>query len=131
MDCNAIVYAVNKANLNPRIARWTLALQNYSFDITHRPGTRMAHVDALSRSVAHVDELPLERRLEYLQLADPKIQEISRELEMADNDKFALIDGLVYRKDNEQLKFVVPESMTVNILRAHHDEMGHNELKRH
>jgi len=26
-DCNALVYAVNKANLNPRIARWTLALQ--------------------------------------------------------------------------------------------------------
>lgn len=23
-DCNALVYAVNKANLNPRIARWTL-----------------------------------------------------------------------------------------------------------
>lgn len=25
-DCNALVYALNKANLNPRIARWTLAL---------------------------------------------------------------------------------------------------------
>lgn len=26
-DCSAIVYAVKKANLNPRIARWTLALR--------------------------------------------------------------------------------------------------------
>ena len=25
-DCNALIYAVNKANLNPRIARWTLGL---------------------------------------------------------------------------------------------------------
>jgi hypothetical protein len=47
-DC-ALVYAVNKANLNPRIARWTLALQNYTFKMAHRPGSRMAHVDALSR----------------------------------------------------------------------------------
>lgn len=37
-DCNALVYAINKANLNPRIARWTLALQNYHFKVTHRPG---------------------------------------------------------------------------------------------
>lgn len=48
-DCNALVYAINKANLNPRIARWTLALQNYNFKIAHRPGKRMVHVDALSR----------------------------------------------------------------------------------
>lgn len=50
-DCNALVYAVNKANLNPRIARWTLKLQNYKFKLMHRAGKRMAHVDALSRHV--------------------------------------------------------------------------------
>jgi len=25
IDCNTLVYAINKANLNPRIARWTLS----------------------------------------------------------------------------------------------------------
>lgn len=25
-DCNALVYAINKANLNPRVARWVLLL---------------------------------------------------------------------------------------------------------
>ncbi|KMQ85932.1 hypothetical protein RF55_15252 [Lasius niger] len=125
-DCNALVHAVKKANLNPRIARWTLALQNYSFEITHRPGNRMVHADALSRSVALVDELPLERRLEFLQLTDPEIQKISNELELEDSDRFALIDGLVYRKMDSELKFVVPDSMISNILRAHHDDMAHN-----
>jgi len=93
-DCNAIVYAVKKANLNPRIARWTLTLQSYTFDIVHRPANRMAHADALSRSVAYVDELPLERQLEFLQLSDPKILEISKQLELEENEKFELIDGL-------------------------------------
>lgn len=36
-DCNTLVYVVNKANLNPRIARWTLTLQNYTFKLIHRP----------------------------------------------------------------------------------------------
>lgn len=25
-DCNSLVYAINKANINPRIARWTLTV---------------------------------------------------------------------------------------------------------
>lgn len=50
-DCDALVHAINKANLNPRIARWILKLQNYKFKIIHREGHRMSHVDALSRAV--------------------------------------------------------------------------------
>lgn len=115
-DCNALVYAINKASLNPRIARWTLALQNYKFK-THRPGKRMAHVDALSRCVALIDALPLEKNLAYRQLADPKIGEISRELELSENnDKFVLIDGLIYRKVDADLKFVVPEAMVTQVI---------------
>lgn len=69
-DCHALVYAINKAHLNPRIARWTLRLQSYSFSVSHRPGTKMAHVDALSRIVASISLLPLERELEFRQLKD-------------------------------------------------------------
>jgi len=97
-DCNALVYAVTKANLNPRIARWTLALQNYSFKMAHRPAERMRHVDALSRSIGYVSEVPLERELELRQLTDPRIQEIANELEFSDNEKFTLVNGLVYKK---------------------------------
>lgn len=124
-DCNALVYAVNKANLNPRIARWTLTLQNYNFRVVHRPGDRMRHVDALSRAVAYVNELPLERELEFRQLADPRIREISNDLEVNESDRFALVNGLVYRKDGESLKFVVPDTMVTSVLRAHHDDMAH------
>lgn len=124
-DCNALVYAVNKANLNPRIARWTLALQNYTFNVTHRPGNRMVHVDALSRCVAYVNEPPLEGRLELLQLTDHKILEISKKLELEDDDKFKLVNGLVYKNIDDRLKFMVPESMVANIIRAHHDKTAH------
>lgn len=93
-DCNALTHAVNKANLNPCIARWTMALQNYTFKMEHRPGTRMAHVDALSRQICYVNPLPLERELEFMQLQDSRLREIAHELEFSDNPKFELIDGL-------------------------------------
>jgi len=125
-DCNALVYVVNKANLNPRIARWTLALQIYNFKVTHHPGRRMSHVDALSRSIAYVTERPLERELEFRQLTDPRIKEISEDIEFkGDNANFALIDDLLYKKIGDQLKFVIPESMTFSVIRAHYDEMAH------
>lgn len=44
---------------------------------------------------------------------------------MREDERFNLIDGLVYRRENNNLKFVVPESMVISILRAHHDEMTH------
>jgi len=122
-DCNALVYAINKANLNPRIARWTLVLQN--FKLIHRPCGKMKHVDALSRGVAYVNELSLERELELRQLSDVRIQDIANSLEYNDNEKFVLVNGLVYRKNNDDLRFVVPDAMIPALLRAHHDSMGH------
>lgn len=84
-DCNALVYAINKANLNPRIARWTLLLQNYDFKVEHRPEKRMAHVDALSRQVCYLEVLPLERELEFRQLQDARLKEIADSLEYGDS----------------------------------------------
>jgi len=94
-DCNALVYAINKASLNPRIARWTLTLQNYNFKVIHRPGDKMRHVDALSRAVLYVHEMPLEKELEFRQITDPKLKQISEDLEFNDSDKFSLMNGLV------------------------------------
>lgn len=124
-DCNAIVYAVNKANLNPRIARWTLQLQNYSFKIAHRAGRQMPHVDALSRKIIYLDTLPLERELEFRQLQDPHLLQIANHLEFAEDERFQLIDGLLYRKGQERSHFVISDSMVNNVIRIYHDEMAH------
>lgn len=129
-DCNALVFAVNKASINPRIARWVLRLQNYSFKIEHRSGQKMTHVDALSRIVATVDSMPLEKELQFRQLADPSIRLLAQSIEESDHDKFELIDGLVYRKDADHPKFVVPESMIFQLIRIYHDDMAHCGLEK-
>jgi len=85
----------------------------------------MKHVDALSHSVAYVNEVPLERELELRQLADSWIQEIANSLEYNDDEKFVLINGLVYKKNNGDPKFVVPEAMIPALMRTYHDNMAH------
>lgn len=122
-DCNALVHSVNKANLNPRIARWILKLQNYRFSIVHRAGHRMSH--ALSRHAGYIDSLPLERELEFKQLSDDKLRIIAQNLEFRDDDKFQLIDGLVYRKFEDKPRFVIPDTMIRNIISVYHDNMAH------
>jgi hypothetical protein len=45
---SALVYLVSKALLTGKLARWTLLLQEYEFDIVHRPGIQHAVADYLS-----------------------------------------------------------------------------------
>ncbi|GFW65231.1 retrovirus-related Pol polyprotein from transposon 297 [Trichonephila clavipes] len=48
-DCNAFTKTMSKKDINTRIARWALNLQDYDYTILHHSGSQMAHVDALSR----------------------------------------------------------------------------------
>ncbi|KAK8771766.1 hypothetical protein V5799_024987 [Amblyomma americanum] len=50
-DCQALIYLNATKTLKPQIARWFDMLQEYTFDIRHRPGSKMEHVDAISRAV--------------------------------------------------------------------------------
>ena len=72
-----------------------------------------------------MNALPLERELEFLQLQDKKLQELVNELEYSENNKFELIEGLIYRKSTDRSRFVVPDSMVGNIIRVYHDDMAH------
>ncbi|GBL82029.1 Retrovirus-related Pol polyprotein from transposon 297, partial [Araneus ventricosus] len=48
-DCIAFKQTMNK-DISSKIARWALMLEEYDYVIEHRQGTRMRHVDALSRN---------------------------------------------------------------------------------
>ena len=49
MDHAALLYLVSKQSLTGKLARWMLLLQEFEFDIYHRPGTQHAVADYLSR----------------------------------------------------------------------------------
>jgi hypothetical protein len=49
-DCYALVRLNAKKTQIPQIARWASLLSEYNYDIRHRPGDKMCHIDALSRA---------------------------------------------------------------------------------
>lgn len=120
---------LNKKQINPRIARWALELQNYSYKIVHRGNDRMRHVDALSRNVDEVlviEENTLEQTLAIEQGRDTTLASIRTKLETMPSNKYDLQDGLVYKKASDgRLLFYVPQSMETNVIRTCHDDMGH------
>lgn len=103
-------------------------LQQYNYEIIHRPGKRMAHVDALSRcnSILVLEGNTFEQTLSIKQDSDEAIREIRDKLEKQESKMYELRDGLVYRKINKRrLLFYVPESMETNVIRTCHDDLGH------
>ncbi|GFY24302.1 retrovirus-related Pol polyprotein from transposon 17.6 [Trichonephila clavipes] len=48
-DCSAFQKTMQKKELITRIARWALQLEEFDYETEHRAGSRMKHVDALSR----------------------------------------------------------------------------------
>ena len=53
-DHSALIYLRNFADQNSTLLRWSIKLSELDFMVEHRAGTKMAHVDALSRHVGTV-----------------------------------------------------------------------------
>lgn len=68
--------------------------------------------------------------MEYRQLQDSNLNVIAQGIAETDNDKFKLIDGLIYKKSPDKPRFVVPELMVNNIIRVYHDNMTHCGFKK-
>ncbi|GFT30668.1 hypothetical protein TNCV_77451 [Trichonephila clavipes] len=59
-DCSAFQKTMQKKKeLITRIARWALQLEEFDYEIEHRAGSRMKHVDALSRYPVMMESIPL------------------------------------------------------------------------
>lgn len=56
-DCNALKASRYKQELLPRVHRWWSFLQNYGFEVEHRKGERLKHVDFFSRNPLSQDIL--------------------------------------------------------------------------
>ncbi|CAD7085358.1 unnamed protein product [Hermetia illucens] len=144
-DCAAITSTKNKTPLHPHIARWCLRLQEFDCEYIHRSADRMRHVDALSRAPVEppnptktvVDlvlkvELDKHDFLTTIQLQDMKLANIVKVLQGMSSEQATQIrreyvykNNRLYRKVDDQLRFVVPTAMRWRVVRTYHDDMGH------
>ena len=75
---------MNVKDATGRLARWSLLLQQYNFEIVHRPGKEHNNADSLSRRPYEASpdvssfqkEDPQVARTKELQKRDPELREI-------------------------------------------------------
>lgn len=129
-DCRAFTLTMSKKDLCVRVARWALLLEEFNYEIEHRPGKNMSHVDALSRnplsSCLLIDESDNEItiRLKKAQDDDEEIGRIVRQVESGKTDEYIIRSGLLFKEIDNDLCLVVPRAMRSQILRRAH-EKGH------
>lgn len=128
-DCNSLTLTLNKIDLNQRIARWALELQEFDYELKHRAGKQMQHVDALSRcndAIMITEANSFETNLIIAQPKDEKIQNIKKLLEENEHKLYEMRNGIVFRKTNDgRLLFCVPQKMEDHVLYKYHDQLGH------
>ncbi|GFX81155.1 hypothetical protein TNCV_1911471 [Trichonephila clavipes] len=124
-DCDALVKTLSKKELKPRIARWALYRQEFNYTIEHRTGSKMAHVDALSRP-PHCMLIQNSVHLQFLkaQQADDQITTIKTLLETTPHDNYIVKNKFLYKTVNGTDLLVVPDEMQANIIKTAH-ERGH------
>lgn len=141
-DCNAVRHALTKREIIPRISRWVLLTQEFTFQVEHRPGTQMQHVDALSRNPIESDNASTELNiimsitegdwLLSVQLQDPGICSIREILLSGEADQhrkifneYELVGNKVYRRTEYGRRWLVPKECIWQIIRCNHDDVGH------
>jgi len=134
-DCQAIVHLNTQKTLNPQVARWATLLSEYNFDIKHRPGSRMDHIDALSRAPTSMSQdtetelldehmevfivMTEEDQVIAMQRADVKLKAIMSILSQEESERtttevervkdYQLHHGMLYRKvtvDNNETRLL-------------------------
>jgi transposase InsO family protein len=126
-DCRAFALTMSKKDLCVRVARWALLLEEFNYNIEHRPGKSMTHVDALSRNPLPtcllIDESDddITARLRKAQNDDEEIREIVRQIENQKNSDYVIRGGLLFKEINGDYRLVVPKTMHTQIIRRAHE----------
>lgn len=121
---------MKKEKLCLRVARWALLLEHFEYEICHRPGKSMMHVDALSRNplptvlIVRENDDGILARVRSAQERDDDLKIVLSNQECDDMNGYVVRNKLVYKDVNNELLIVVPKSMQYQVIRRVH-EKGH------
>lgn len=94
-NCNSLALTLAKRNINSRTARWALV-------------------------TATVEIEDIDFQLCAAQARDKEINELKDTLEQGTVSGYDMVNGVVYRKINETLRFFVPKDMENEVIRKIH-----------
>ena len=149
-DCQCLINLNAWKTQNAQIARWISSISEYNFEIKHRKGDLMRHVDALSRApVGETEPIECERGIFVIstredeilafQRTDPSILRMIEILQKPERERssleknavrdYTMREGLLFKrciKDNEERElYVVPRAMRKALVIRYHDLKSH------
>lgn len=129
-DCKAFTQTMKKRDLIPKIARWAMFLESFDYKIEHRSGSRMKHVDSLSRNpVSLIVRDSIVHQLQAAQNKDGEIQAVKKVLETSPYEGYTIRNNLLYKEVEEEQLLVVPRGMQAEIIKSAH-EQGHFAVRK-
>ncbi|GFX10913.1 hypothetical protein TNCV_511731 [Trichonephila clavipes] len=124
-DSYGLEKTMQKKDLITRIVRRALQLEEFDYGIEHRAGSRMKHVDALSRyPVMIVCNDTLTSKLKKAQEEDDNIQTLKSLLEKQESEEFFERNVILYKYLNGRELIVTPKAMQAELIKLIH-ENGH------
>lgn len=122
-DCQAFELTLKKKDLTPKVARWVLLLNDYDYEVEHRPAARMQHTDALSRNPYVGAIVSLHEEMRLAQQRDEALSAIRQLIEKdGQYQDFWLNNGILYKGNQQQV--VVPKTMEKEVIKRVHNN-GH------
>ncbi|GFW74509.1 transposon Tf2-6 polyprotein [Trichonephila clavipes] len=124
-DCAAFAKTLDKKESTPKMARWSIFLTDFDYEVVHRPAKQMQHVDALSRHpVMLVTSDELTYKIVNAQESDEYIRTIKKLLQEGKTSEFIVSNKILYKISEDQELLVVPEMMQVDVIKKAHS-FGH------
>jgi transposase InsO family protein len=122
-DCAAFRQALERREINSRVARWALELEEFQYKAEHRPGSRMGHADALSRAPARSLLVQTDARIAGMQQQDEWIRRITSG-EQPLPDGVVSDGGILYKQQDGKRLLVVPTQAAQQLIQEIHGQ-GH------
>lgn len=159
-DCQALIHLNTQKTINPQVARWATLLTEYDYEIKHKSGCKMSHIDALSRAPVGVagdtemevinDKMEVftliteEEQVMAMQRTDTRLKTIVDILHREESGRsvnesalvkeYILKFGLLYKEVEvnkvRRKLWVVPNSMRKSRVVRFHDLSGHFSMDR-
>ncbi|XP_071650029.1 uncharacterized protein [Temnothorax longispinosus] len=128
-DYDAFRKTLDKRDLPAKVARWALFMEEFQYEVEHRTGSRLRHVDAPSRYPVLIVDDTVTQMIQKRQDEDGRLRALKRILETEPYEDYIVENGLLMKRVDNKVVIALPSSMHMDIiLRAH--ENGHFGVKK-
>lgn len=136
-DHSALRWLLSLRDPSSKLTRWALRLEEFDYEVEHKPGAKHKNADALSRAVAGISSsYPLTRQdIRGAQLKDPWCRDIIRRQGHGKGEVKEDAEGLWYIVDGAEgndWRLLVPEPLRRTLIEHHHSKpwAGHPGVDR-